>query len=64
MENICWKIEYSHWYGGDWKGARKVGIPYKEMQHKNIKKKTSLLELSTQPKDCTKAHVRVVHPRT
>jgi len=63
VENICWKIEHSHWYGGDWKGARKVGMPYKELQHKNPKEKaTSLLKLSTQPKDRTKAHLRVVHP--
>ncbi len=44
MEIICWKVEHSHWYGGDWKGARKVGMQYKEVQHKNPKENiTSLL---------------------
>ncbi len=51
MGNICWKIKHSHWYGGDWKGVKKVGMPYKEVQHKNPKEKTtSLLKLSTRPK--------------
>jgi hypothetical protein len=31
MESILWKGDYSHWNGGDWKGARKVEMPYKEM---------------------------------
>jgi hypothetical protein len=42
---------------GDWKGAKKVEMPYKEVQHNNPKEKTTnLLELSTQPEDHTKAH--------
>jgi hypothetical protein len=61
MESICWKVEHSHWNGVDWKGVRKVEMPYKEVQHKNPKEKTSLLELSTQPKDCTKAHDKAIH---
>jgi len=37
---------------GDWKGAKKVEMPYKEVQHNNPKEKTTnLLELSTQPED-------------
>jgi hypothetical protein len=63
VENICWKVEHLHWNGGDWKGARKVELPYKEVYHKNPKEKTFLLVLSTQPKDHTKAHDRVVHPQ-
>jgi len=63
MENICWKVEHSHCNGGDWKGARKVELPYKEVQHKNPKEKTiSLLMFSTQPKGCTKVHDRMVDP--
>jgi hypothetical protein len=31
MESIYWKGEYSHWNGGDWKGARKVEMPYEEV---------------------------------
>jgi hypothetical protein len=49
----CWWLER----------GKKVELPYKEVQHKNPKEKTALLVLSTQPKDCTKAHDRVVHPR-
>ncbi len=61
MECICWKIKHSHQTRGDWKGARKVKMPYKEVQHKNPKEKTYLLELSTQLEDYTKAHNKAVH---
>jgi len=37
-------------------------MPYKEVQHKNPKEKTSLLKLSTQLEDYTKAHNKAIHP--
>ncbi len=62
MENTCQNVTHSHWNGVDWKGARKVEMPYKEVQHKNPKEKTSLLELSTEPEDHTKACDKTIHP--
>jgi hypothetical protein len=63
MECIWRKLENSHENGADEKREKKPKCHIKKYNTRiKMRKKIFLLKLSTQPKDYTKVHAKVIHP--
>jgi hypothetical protein len=57
MECICWKVEYSHLNGGDWKGGKKIMNSIQESITEESIRENNINSVEVHPQLINNSHI-------